>query len=61
MGISGGAPLGGAQDCKSRGWHCSSQAECCPGLVCAKRYTLFGPRECKLPGPGSALGSGRGY
>merc|ERR1712061_888525 len=59
MGISGGAPLGGAQDCKSRGWHCSSQAECCPGLVCAKRYTLFGPRECKLPGPGSAQGLGR--
>merc|ERR1712179_652171 len=59
MGISGGAPLGGAQDCKSRGWHCSSQEECCPGLVCAKRYTSFGPRECKLPGPGSAQGSGR--
>merc|ERR1712150_193267 len=54
MGISG-APLGGTQDrsCISRGNTCSSYAsttECCPDLVCAKRYTIFGPLECKQTG-----------
>merc|ERR1712150_165922 len=52
MGISG-APLGGTQDrsCKTRYNPCSSDGECCTSLVCAKRYTISGPKECKLPGP----------
>merc|ERR1712105_344379 len=42
MGISGGAPLGGAQDCKSRGWHCSSQAECCTGFFVLNAIRCLG-------------------